>query len=66
MSDPAPRQVREFTIIEPSGRRFHVRHLTAAQKLWAAIVTAALVVVSLALWAIHLAPVWVPIVRHFQ
>jgi hypothetical protein len=65
MSEP-PRQVREFTIIEPSGRRFNVRYLTPAQKVRAALGIAALLIVSLALWAIQLSPVWVPIVAWFR
>ncbi|MGA8078934.1 MAG: hypothetical protein WB868_16290 [Xanthobacteraceae bacterium] len=61
MSIEPPRQVSEFTVIEPSGRRLHIRHLTRAQKMRAAVVTGALVIVSLALWAIQLAPIWLAI-----
>ena len=61
-----PRQIREFTVIEPSGRRFYVRQLAPAQRVRAAVAIGALLVISLALWAVILSPVWRSIAGMFR
>jgi len=53
-----PRQVRDFTIIEPSGRRFRVRYPTRLERVRAFATMCMLLIVSGMLWLAQLAWVW--------
>jgi len=57
MSIDPPRQVRDFTVIEPSGRHFRVRYMTRMERR-GAFTMCMLLIVSGMLWWVQLLWVW--------